>query len=161
MQNEAAHLLKPLPFEQSKDEKADETDGGHAPSSLLIGSDSPVQIGATANGRNVKDSNSHISHFNQSFKFPMNVENSAENAGSSEKGLQLTAQSSTQPFMNQAINQHQLGFPNPMQVPLNGPLKSTPIIMHQQQMSILNHPHLKGMCGQLLQVPLSKKMQRA
>lgn len=47
---------------------------------------------------------------------------------------------------------------NPINVPLNGPLKSVPLIV-QQQMGFTNHPtsQVNGMIGDILQVPLTKK----
>lgn len=57
-------------------------------------------------------------------------------------------------------------FQNPMQVPLNGSLRSINNIMLTQQMNLISNPAqnagaTSGMAGQILQVPLSKKQQRS
>jgi hypothetical protein len=51
---------------------------------------------------------------------------------------------------------------NPTQVPLQGPLKSTSLIV-QQQLHYTNHPTqgVNGMLGEILQVPLTKKQQQS
>ena len=63
------------------------------------------------------------------------------------------------------VYSYQTSLQNPLQVPLNGALKSTNIIVTNQQANLLNHPSqavqeqaLTGeMKGTLTQVPLSKK----
>jgi len=88
---------------------------------------------------------------------------SKQNNGSSKIPPQATA------ALNQYMEQKRNGqFPafshpyqpmqNPTQVPLQGPLKSTSLIV-QQQLHYTNHPsqNVNGMIGEILQVPLTKK----
>lgn len=74
----------------------------------------------------------------------------------------------SKPPANQVISQppYFQPFQNPMQVPLNGSLRSINNIMLTQQMNLISNPaqnagSASGMAGQILQVPLSKKQQRS